>query len=195
MLLAVFSPFEKQTRNTMNAIAIAWAWSQGETTYERFILLALAQYVDEDFQCHPSVETLAKVTNSNERTVYRHLNNLKAEGLVQQIERGDSHGRANVYRLVVDKEFIEAHREKSPERPKTGERTGYIKGSETLSQGSNATSTVIPVFQATDSTLVFDALNVNLKMHFEDLKIELILKSSVQNNPAFPALEDKHEDR
>jgi len=107
----------------MNAIATAWAWSQGGHVHERVILLALAQYVDEDFQCHPSVETLAKVAILGERTVYRTLASLKVQGLVQQIERGGSHGRANVYRLVVDKEFIEAHREKSPERPKNEERS------------------------------------------------------------------------
>ncbi len=47
---------------------------------------------------------------------------------------------------------------------------------------------VIPVFQATDATLVFDALNVNLKTHFEDLKIELILKSSVQEQSSVSSI-------
>jgi DNA-binding transcriptional ArsR family regulator len=67
----------------MSFQAMSWAVNQScPTPTSKLILLLLANYADEHSSCFPSRETLAKLSNCDERTVRRALKQLTEAGLV-----------------------------------------------------------------------------------------------------------------
>lgn len=70
---------------------------------EKAVLMALANYADENNDCFPSQERLARETCQGVRTVQRHLATLQERGLIVKRTRGGSgNGRwNNAYRLRV----------------------------------------------------------------------------------------------
>ena len=62
----------------MSFQAMAWAIKQPLPTYEKFVLLALANYTNQDNQCWPSIETLANDTGLSRTSVKTALKKLEA---------------------------------------------------------------------------------------------------------------------
>jgi hypothetical protein len=73
-------------------------------TNEKFILLMLANYADQDGKCWPSVERLAADTGLSESSVHRALNTLRSYSGLIGVELGG--GRGNSSRYVLGLEAI-----------------------------------------------------------------------------------------
>ena len=82
------------------------AWSQPLPAGEKFVLLALVKFSDETLSCFPGHETLAGLTGLCERTVGKHLRNLRRRGLIQVRERFRENGTrtSDKYRLMLQPE-------------------------------------------------------------------------------------------
>lgn len=89
----------------MSILASTWAWS-----WQRFchptggkILLALADYADDDGICWPSQKSLAAKCGIQPRTVQRRVKDLEKLGLVTIEPRTTSEGRttSNLYHLAL----------------------------------------------------------------------------------------------
>lgn len=65
-----------------SAIAI-----RGVTPTEKLLLIALANYADEEFRCFPSQRRLAEETCLSERTIRTALATLEASGMISRAER------------------------------------------------------------------------------------------------------------
>ena len=68
---------------------------------ERYVLFILNSYANENGECWPSVDIIAKGTGLNKRTVFRCLAELKAIGLVSLYE--NPNGKTNVYKIHYEK--------------------------------------------------------------------------------------------
>ncbi|MCP4928811.1 MAG: helix-turn-helix domain-containing protein, partial [Gammaproteobacteria bacterium] len=82
--------------------ATQWAWNLDIKATPKLTLLALSNYVNEEFICYPSLTTIAKMTGQNRRSTIRQINALQASGHLKRVERGNSHGKANLYQLSVE---------------------------------------------------------------------------------------------
>jgi hypothetical protein len=82
----------------MSLPAITWAFKQNLRPAERFVLVALADFADEDSRAFPSVETLARKTGHGRRTVVWALQRLRTLGLIGDTgERLGRTGRVKVW--------------------------------------------------------------------------------------------------
>lgn len=79
----------------MSIQAITWALKTDLPTGRKFVLVALANYVDQDNRCWPSQSRLAADTGMDERTVRRHLKTLEEAGILQREHRSKSDGTRN----------------------------------------------------------------------------------------------------
>ncbi len=68
---------------------------------ERYVLFILNSYANENGECWPSVDIIAKGTGLNKRTVFRCLAELRAIGLVSLYE--NPNGKTNVYKIHYEK--------------------------------------------------------------------------------------------
>lgn len=86
----------------MSFQAMAWATEQKLATREKFVLIMLANYAGNDqWDCHPSLNTLADVTGMSRDTVMRAIKSLETSGFVKIIRRTvDGINLPNIYRLV-----------------------------------------------------------------------------------------------
>ena len=77
----------------MSFEAMKWASQQqaGSST-NKLLLLLLANYADQDYQCFPSIGLLSKMAEASESTIRRSLHDLRAEGLIEIRERFQSYG-------------------------------------------------------------------------------------------------------
>jgi len=66
----------------MSFQAMAWALKQPGKTAEKFLLIVIANYADENGQAWPSVERLCADTGMSRATVQRSLRKLEKAGLV-----------------------------------------------------------------------------------------------------------------
>lgn len=64
------------------------------------LLLALADFADDEGLCWPSVERLANKARMNERHARRLIRQFEADGMVETVQRGVQH-RPNNYRIAV----------------------------------------------------------------------------------------------
>lgn len=86
----------------MSIQALNWALNQDQISNSatRFVLLVLCNYADENGQCYPSRETIAKKTSLSVRSVQTHLNWLSENGfLTWKNQRMGSRQSVNVYQL------------------------------------------------------------------------------------------------
>lgn len=84
----------------MSLAYTVWAFQQdGLTGTEKFVLVALADRVNEDGECWPSIERVARDTSFGERTVKRAIARLVALGLIERSRGRRSNGYlgGNVY--------------------------------------------------------------------------------------------------
>ena len=66
------------------------------------ILLALADWADDDGACYPSMPAIAKKARLSDRTVQKRVGDLEKAGLVTRMVRV-GRGRSNLYRLHLDR--------------------------------------------------------------------------------------------
>lgn len=88
----------------MGVRALAWAFRSQRPPFERLVLLALADFADDEGACWPGVGTLMERTGMSRRGVQEALARLEADGLVAMRERRVPNGRqtSNVYVLDLD---------------------------------------------------------------------------------------------
>lgn len=87
----------------MSIQALNWALAQDqiENSATRFVLLILCNYANENGQCYPSRETIAKKTSLSIRTVQTHLNWLAENGYIKwEQQRIKDKQAPNVYQLI-----------------------------------------------------------------------------------------------
>ena len=70
------------------------------TGMQRFLLVVMADFADEDGTCWPKIKTLAKRLNIDTRQTQRHLKALRDQGYVEVIESGKGK-RSNTYKVGV----------------------------------------------------------------------------------------------
>ena len=80
---------------------------------ETLLMLALADYADEQGVCWPSKETLARRSRISKRTVDKYVNQLAKNGWLSVEKNGGR--KSNCYRLNIDKIFSEGCRPCTPE--------------------------------------------------------------------------------
>lgn len=84
----------------MSFQAMAWALKQPAKTAEKFLLLVIANYADEQGRAWPSVETLARDTGMSRATVKRSMKKLEEAGYVRRHKRLKGHLQtSNLYTL------------------------------------------------------------------------------------------------
>lgn len=96
----------------MSNHAITWAYEQHVSQCgAKFVLVALADYADENGFCYPSQETLAKMTSQKERTVRAHLKQLEADGFLKRERRRLPGGKwtSDGYQLQAPQERLRPH--------------------------------------------------------------------------------------
>jgi DNA-binding transcriptional ArsR family regulator len=74
----------------------AYDWARRQkvgSTGRKAVLMALAEYADEEHSCFPSQATLAEITEQCERTVRAHLKALESDGLITRRHRPRREGR------------------------------------------------------------------------------------------------------
>ena len=67
----------------------------------KFVYLLLSARIREEGVCWPSQKLLGEEAGVSERTARRIIADLKARGLIEVTVKATSHGRTNVYRLLV----------------------------------------------------------------------------------------------
>lgn len=85
---------------SVQAISCAFAL-RGISSSEKLVLLALANYADENMRCWPSQETLARETELSERTVWGALKSLEEKRVLsrEQRKRADGTRSTDVFTL------------------------------------------------------------------------------------------------
>lgn len=89
----------------MSVEAITWANKQrAGSSGAKLVLLALANYADEQGRCWPSYRTLADVTEMSADSISRHVATLESRSLCAREARFDDNGRrmSNVIRLLLN---------------------------------------------------------------------------------------------
>lgn len=89
----------------MSVEAISWANKQKAGSFgAKLVLLALANYADEEGYCYPSQKTMADVTEMSRDSVARYIKSLEAIGLVERAARFDRSGRrtTDMVRLLIN---------------------------------------------------------------------------------------------
>jgi hypothetical protein len=95
----------------MSHLATAWAYRQKiKVSGRKFVLVALADFADEQWSCFPGQERLAAMTGQDVRSVRRHMIELEKDGLISRESRFLANGQrtSDRYRLqggVADVEF------------------------------------------------------------------------------------------
>ena len=71
----------------MSFQAVAWALKQPAKTNEKFLLIVISNYADENNHCWPSVERLSVDTGMSRATVKRTLTKLEQGGYLTRHKR------------------------------------------------------------------------------------------------------------
>lgn len=61
-------------------------WDMDTSSFEKLVLLALADCANDDGECWPSIATLMRKTGAGERTIQRSIRSLESSGLVRRVE-------------------------------------------------------------------------------------------------------------
>jgi hypothetical protein len=101
----------------MSHWASTWAYEQDvQPCGRKFVLVALADFADEDGFCYPSQETLAKMTGQDVRTVRRHLKSLENDKLIRRSPRWKKTGgrTSDGYGLLAPASRLKPNRTERP---------------------------------------------------------------------------------
>jgi len=87
----------------MSVKATSWAWDRDLPTTEKFVLVALADYADENNSCFPGHKTLAARIGASVSTVSRALKGLAERGyvVVERRHRTNGSRTSDRYALAV----------------------------------------------------------------------------------------------
>jgi biotin operon repressor len=86
----------------MSYKATAWAYDLDLPSPRKFVLVALADFADENGSCFPGQQRLAKMTGLGERAVRNSLKTLEDEGLITRLARYENgHRLTDRYRLAI----------------------------------------------------------------------------------------------
>lgn len=72
------------------------AWKSGSPAGQKMVLLALCDNANDQGECYPSINMLAKKCSMAERTVQQHISDMEADGMVKREMRT---GRSTVYHI------------------------------------------------------------------------------------------------
>lgn len=89
----------------MSVSALTWAFAQKvKTPSAKLVLVALADYANEELQVYPSISALEQKTCLDRKAIFRALDALKRKGIIKDsgIRQGRT-GRIPVYHLIVPK--------------------------------------------------------------------------------------------
>lgn len=114
----------------MSVQAIAWAIdAQTGSPETKVLLLTLSNYADQNGQCFPGIELLAKQTEMSASTVKRHMSRLIELGFVSRKSRGDSAGGRgpNLYTLSMT-DRLRGHSDPKELGVKSGGLRGQMEG-------------------------------------------------------------------
>jgi hypothetical protein len=103
----------------MSVFAITWAYSQRTgKPGAKAVLVALANFANEDGECWPAQKTLAEMTDLDEKSVRRHLAFLERKGFLARRERRDKKGRraSDFYQLQTPATATRIQPDKTPAR-------------------------------------------------------------------------------
>jgi len=90
----------------MSNEALTWAFAHQIKSGPKFVLVALADYADEEHSCYPSIDKLRQKTGIAKKTISTHLNTLEKLGFFTRERRRYQDGNLGSYRftLSVEKE-------------------------------------------------------------------------------------------
>jgi len=91
---------------TVSVKAMTWAFEQPLSGNEKVVLLALADFADDDGTCWPSIDRIAEKAYISRSTVIRILKSLADEDYIFSMARTDDNGRqkANRYGLKMQQD-------------------------------------------------------------------------------------------
>lgn len=72
----------------------------------KFVLMALADYADEEWSCYPSVAQLAKFTSQGHKTVRDHLDALEKDGILSRTRQRREDGTLGRYRFFIQRQKL-----------------------------------------------------------------------------------------
>lgn len=85
----------------MSIKVMSWVWENGPGKQaERFVLLALADFSNDDGECWPAIKSIGEKTCLSERGVQTILRRLEADGWIKCKVNG-GRGGANIYRIIT----------------------------------------------------------------------------------------------
>lgn len=86
----------------MSNPALTWAFKKDvKPAGRKFVLVALADFADENHSCFPSVDRLASMTGQSEKSVRDHLNALEEVGLLARHRDRRADGTLTGYRYIL----------------------------------------------------------------------------------------------
>ena len=85
----------------MSNEALTWAFRQELPMTEKFVLVSLADYADDEHSCYPSYAKTAKRVGCSRRTVMRAVEVLQQGGFLRVVPRGRANGSMSSNRFVL----------------------------------------------------------------------------------------------
>ena len=85
----------------MSNEALTWAFSHQIKSGPKFVLVALADYADEEHSCYPSIEKLHQKTGIAKKTISTHLSALDKLGFFTRERRRYNDGNLGSYRFTL----------------------------------------------------------------------------------------------
>lgn len=126
----------------MSNEALTWAFKQDLPMTQKFVLVALADYADENGECYPRHEATAQRTGSSLSTVKRAIKGLAEDGYLSMAHRYRDDGRysSNRYKLNLAKAPTAVPGQRDPvagsERTDRGFTVNLVPGQSEPSTGS-----------------------------------------------------------
>jgi hypothetical protein len=124
---------------------MSWVWEHGPSTAtERLVLLALADFCDDDGTCFPSMRRIAEKACMTERGAQKILRRMAEDGVVAIETGGGRHG-CNRYHVVMRNPELETVNTVHPNAvpPRTTAQKPRTRVQETLNHGSPEPSLTI----------------------------------------------------
>src|SRR6185369_13113636 len=82
--------------------AQAWVWKiDGMAAGPKWVLMGIANYVNQEEECWPSLETLSERLGMAVSSVISHINDLIADGFLSRLQRKKKHYGSMIYKLTM----------------------------------------------------------------------------------------------
>ena len=90
------------------------------------LLLALADFADDQCQCFPKIKTLAKRIRTDERVTRKHMKDLRELGYIEVLDNSNGR-RSNIYKVHVNPVKIDRSKKTGQKRQVTSDRSNPVK--------------------------------------------------------------------